>query len=66
MGRLGADGGSHLKKFFPTIAFVAVALASLFMAGFAYFATGEKTRNKVGASADDAVSRIESLIELHL
>ena len=66
MGRLGADGGSHLKKFFPTIAFVAVALASLFMAGFAYFATQEAARIKFAATADDAVSRIESRIDLHL
>ena len=30
-----------MKKFFPIVAFIAVALISLTMAGFAYFATQE-------------------------
>lgn len=48
------------------MAFLAVALASLIMAGFAYFATQEAARIKFSATADDAVNRIESRIDLHL
>ncbi|TGQ45750.1 MULTISPECIES: CHASE domain-containing protein [unclassified Mesorhizobium] len=55
-----------MKKFFPIIAFVAVALISLMMAGFAYFATQEAARIKFAATADDALNRIESRIDLHL
>jgi CHASE1-domain containing sensor protein/two-component sensor histidine kinase len=57
---------SPLKKLFPLVAFVAVALISLTMAGFAYFATQEASRIKFEATADDALNRIESRIELHL
>jgi CHASE1-domain containing sensor protein len=55
-----------LKKFFPIVAFIAVALISLTMAGFAYFATQEAARIKFEATADDALNRIESRIDLHL
>ncbi|MET3581234.1 CHASE1-domain containing sensor protein [Mesorhizobium robiniae] len=55
-----------MKKFFPTVAFIAVALASLTMAGFAYFATQEAARIKFEATADDALNRIDSRIDLHL
>ncbi len=65
-GTFRAGGDLYLKKLFPIIAFVAVALASLVMAGFAYFATQEAARIKFAATADDAVSRIESRIDLHL
>lgn len=54
-----------MRKFFPTIAFVAVALASLVLAGFAYFAAREAARIKFEAAADDAVGRIESRLDLH-
>ncbi|MER8626540.1 CHASE domain-containing protein [Mesorhizobium sp. M1143] len=55
-----------MKKFFPILAFIAVALISLTMAGFAYFATQEAARIKFEATADDALNRIESRIDLHL
>ena len=55
-----------MKKLFPVIAFVAVALISLAMAGFAYFATQEAARIKFDAVADDALNRIESRTDLHL
>ncbi|MGX5845760.1 CHASE domain-containing protein [Mesorhizobium sp. PL10] len=55
-----------MKKLFPIVAFIAVALISLTMAGFAYFATQEAARIKFEATADDALNRIESRIDLHL
>jgi len=55
-----------LKKLFPILTFVTVALISLTMAGFAYFATQEAARIKFQATVDDAVNRIESRIDLHL
>jgi CHASE1-domain containing sensor protein/two-component sensor histidine kinase len=55
-----------LKKYFPIVAFAAVALASLAMAGFAYLAAEEATRIKFEATADDALNRIESRVDLHL
>lgn len=55
-----------LKKLFPIVAFIAVALISLTMAGFAYFATQEAARIKFEGTADDALNRIESRIDLHL
>ncbi|MER9582126.1 CHASE domain-containing protein [Mesorhizobium sp. M0276] len=55
-----------MKKLFPTVAFIAVALISMTMAGFAYFATQEAARIKFEATADDALNRIESRIDLHL
>jgi CHASE1-domain containing sensor protein len=57
---------AKLKKFFPIVAFVAVALVSLAMAGFAYFAAQEAARIKFEAATDDAKDRIESRMELHL
>jgi CHASE1-domain containing sensor protein/two-component sensor histidine kinase len=55
-----------LKKFLPIVAFAAIALVSLTMAGFAFFASQEAARIKFGATADDALNRIESRIDLHL
>ena len=55
-----------LKRLFSILAFVAIALISLTMAGFAYFATQEAARIKFEATADDALNRIESRIDLHL
>lgn len=55
-----------MKKLFPIVAFIAVALVSLTMAGFAYFATQEASRIKFEATADDALNRIESRVDLHL
>ncbi|TIS69292.1 MAG: histidine kinase, partial [Mesorhizobium sp.] len=55
-----------MKKLFPIVAFIAVALISLTMAGFAYFATQEAARIKFEGTADDALNRIESRIDLHL
>ena len=54
------------KKHFPIIAFVAVAVASLATATFAYFATEEAARIKFEATADDALNRIESRVNLHI
>src|SRR5690606_8017181 len=58
--------GRRLKKHFPIVAFAAVALASLAMAGFAYLAAEEATRIKFEATADDALNRIQSRVDLHL
>jgi len=55
-----------LKKYLPIAAFAAVALASLAMAAFAYLASEEATRIKFEATADDAINRIESRVNLHL
>lgn len=55
-----------MKKLFPIVAFVAIALISLTMAGFAYFATQEAAHIKFEATADDALNRIEGRIDLHL
>lgn len=55
-----------LKKFLPIAAFAAVAIVSLTMAGFAYFASQEAARIKFAATADDALNRIESRIDLQL
>lgn len=48
------------------VAFAAVALASLAMAGFAYLAAEEAARIKFEATADDALNRIQSRVDLHL
>jgi CHASE1-domain containing sensor protein/two-component sensor histidine kinase len=48
------------------MAFVAIALASLAMAAFTYLAAEEAARIKFEATADDALSRIDSRIQLHL
>ena len=55
-----------MKKYFPIVAFAAVALASLAMAAFAYLAAEEAARIKFEATADDALNRIESRVGLHL
>ena len=55
-----------MKKLLPIAAFAAVALVSLTMAGFAYFAAQEAARIKFGATADDALNRVESRVELDL
>jgi len=55
-----------LKKYLPIAAFAAVALASLAMAAFAYVASEKAARIKFEATADDALNRIESRINLHL
>ncbi len=55
-----------MKKLFPILTFLAVALISLAMGGFAYFATQEASRIKFQATVDDAVNRIEGRIDLHL
>ena len=47
-----------MKKLFPFAVFLSVALASLVMAGFAYFASEEAGRIKFAATADDALARI--------
>ena len=46
--------------------FLSVALASLLMASFAYFATVEAGRIKFQAAADDAFGRIETRVEQHV
>ncbi len=55
-----------MRKFFPVVAFVAVALASIAMATFAYFAAEDAVRIKFEATADDALSRIDSRIDLNI
>jgi CHASE1-domain containing sensor protein len=55
-----------LKKLFPFAVFLSVALASLVMAGFAYFASEEAGRIKFAAASDDAFARIQGRIDLHL
>jgi CHASE1-domain containing sensor protein/two-component sensor histidine kinase len=55
-----------LKKLFPFAVFLSVALASLGMAGFAYYASEDAGRIKFAAAADDALARIHGRIDLHL
>ncbi|MET0600129.1 MAG: CHASE domain-containing protein [Mesorhizobium sp.] len=55
-----------MKKLFPFAVFLSVALASLVMAAFAYRASEEAGRIKFEALAEDALSRIEARIDLHL
>ena len=55
-----------MKKYFPILAFLAVAIASLAMAAFTYLAAEEAARIKFEAIADDALNRIESRVQLHL
>ncbi|WP_457939425.1 CHASE domain-containing protein [Mesorhizobium sp. 10J20-29] len=55
-----------MKKHFPLVAFVAVAIASVAMATFAYVAAEDATRIKFEAIADDAINRIEGRIDLHV
>lgn len=55
-----------MRKFFPIIVFVAVALVSLAMAGFAYVAAQDAARFKFEAIADDALNRIDGRLDLDL
>lgn len=55
-----------LRKFLSVAVFLAVALASIAMAGFAYFAAQEAARFKFEATVDDAINRIEGRLNLHL
>lgn len=55
-----------LRKFLSVAVFLAVALASIAMASFAYFAAQEAARFKFEATVDDAVNRIEGRLNLHL
>ncbi|MBU0583244.1 MAG: CHASE domain-containing protein [Alphaproteobacteria bacterium] len=55
-----------MKKHFPLVAFIAVAIASVAMATFAYVAAEDATRIKFEAIADDAINRIEGRIDLHV
>ena len=56
----------RVKRIFPAVVFVSVATASLAMAGYAYVAATDAARIKFESTADDAVSRIETRLELHL
>ncbi|ODT08587.1 MAG: histidine kinase [Mesorhizobium sp. SCN 65-20] len=55
-----------MKRYFPSLIFVAVTLVSLTMAGLVYFATVEAARIKFQAVADDALNRIEGRVEFDL
>ncbi|PSJ59344.1 CHASE domain-containing protein [Pseudaminobacter soli (ex Li et al. 2025)] len=55
-----------MKKFFSVAAFLAVALASLGLASFAYVASQEAARFKFEATVDDAMNRIEGRLDLQL
>jgi CHASE1-domain containing sensor protein len=56
----------RLRRIFPGVVFLSVAAASLVMAGYAYVAADDAARIKFESTADDAVSRIETRLELHL
>ncbi|WP_202332936.1 CHASE domain-containing protein [Mesorhizobium sp. L-8-3] len=55
-----------MRRFLPAAAFLSVALASLVMAGYAYFAVHEAARIKFEGTADEALNRIEGRLEIHL
>jgi len=55
-----------VKRYLPVLAFIAVALAGMAMALFAYMAGEEATRIKFEATADDALNRIESRVVMHV
>ncbi|MGB3390337.1 MAG: CHASE domain-containing protein [Pseudaminobacter sp.] len=55
-----------LRKFLSVAVFLAVALASIAMASFAYFAAQQAARFKFEATVDDAINRIEGRLDLHL
>jgi len=57
---------AKLKRFFPIVAFLAVALISVVMAGSAFFATEKASQIKFEALVNDAQDRIASRMELHL
>ncbi|MGO4836043.1 CHASE domain-containing protein, partial [Rhizobiaceae sp. 2RAB30] len=55
-----------MKRLLPAAAFLSVALVSLVMAGYAFFAVNEAARIKFEATADEALNRIEGRLEIHL
>ena len=55
-----------MRKLFPLLAFAAIGLISLAMSASAYVAAQDATRIKFEARADDALSRIESRLDLHV
>lgn len=63
---MGDASQPELRKFFPSLIFVAVALVSLTMAALVYFATIEAARIKFQSVADDALNRIEGRMEFDL
>jgi CHASE1-domain containing sensor protein len=66
MARSYNSCGVRVRRIFPAIVFASVAAASLVMAGYAYVAATDAARIKFESTADDAVSRIETRLELHL
>ena len=55
-----------MRKYFPSLIFVAVTLVSLTMAALVYLATVEAARIKFQSVADDALNRIEGRVEFDL
>ena len=60
------ETATPLKRFFPAAIFLAVALAGLVTAWIAYVGVKDAARLKFEATADDALNRIESSIDLNL
>lgn len=63
---MGDASQPELRKYFPSLIFVAVTLVSLTMAGLVYLATVEAARIKFQSVADDALNRIEGRLEFDL
>ncbi|MCX8567658.1 MULTISPECIES: CHASE domain-containing protein [Hyphomicrobiales] len=55
-----------MRKYFPSLIFVGVALVSLTMAALVYLATVEAARIKFQSIADDALNRIEGRVEFDI
>ena len=55
-----------MKRFFPAAIFLSLALAGLVTAWVAYVGVKDAARLKFEATADDALGRIESSIDLNL
>ena len=55
-----------MKRFFPAAIFLSVSLASLVTAWVAHVGVKDAARLKFEATADDALNRIESSIDLNL
>lgn len=55
-----------MRRYLPIMAFVSVAIASLAMSGFAYFAAQDAAHIKFEAAADEALNRIQSRLENNL
>ncbi|MBL8583964.1 MAG: CHASE domain-containing protein [Rhizobiaceae bacterium] len=55
-----------MRKYLPVVVFLAVAVASLVMAGMTYFAGVQAGRFKFEAAADDALARIDARIDQHM